>query len=399
MPDIIADPGPSSEFSRVSNILGKIDKLALLEQVKSESDFIWDNLLIPYREDQLPEDELEADDPLKYVTGFLEEQERTLTETTPSRESILDDIHSGRTSPPLHIPVNNISKLFLIGETLGFGRAETTVEKVELHVSHKTPEIFAMKRMRKPAAPRNARRDLPPKTKSIVKEFKAERDNMRKCRHHHLVSFHASFTDQEYFGIIMSPVAESNLQQLLDNYIDVNQIYLKEREDDCKTLTVAFGCLLEAVRFLHCAKIRHRDLKPSNILLHDRRVLICDFGSTYDWGPVDRKESTEETQAGTRKYKAFEVLKDLGSKSTPSHNSKTDVFSLGCVFLEMHTVLKGMTLDKMAQKIMEDGTSSYGGFWSYASFLAGVKLWLEQLKEASGGLRQAPARLITKMVY
>lgn len=102
-------------------------------------------------------------------------------------------MHSGRKSPPVHIHVTDISKFFLIGEPLGFGRAGTMVEKVELNVHPRPPETFAMKRMRKPAAPRNVRRDLPPKTKTLVKEFETERDNMRKCRHHHLVLFHACF--------------------------------------------------------------------------------------------------------------------------------------------------------------------------------------------------------------
>ncbi len=400
MPDSTADPGPSSGSFRCSNILGKIGKLALLEQVKPESNFVWNDLLFPYRVDQLPEDEAEVDGPLKYANEFLEEQEKDLTETTPSRESILDNLRSGRKSPPLHIHVTDVSKLFHVRGTLGRGRAGTTVEKVELEVCDRPPETFAMKRMRKPAAPRNARIDLAPNTKTIVKEFENERDNMRKCRHHHLVTFHGGFTDKEHFGIIMSPAAKLSLQDVLDKHVHANQIHVEERKDDLEALPIAFGCLLEAVRFLHHAKVKHRDLKPSNILLDGHRVLICDFGSTYDWEPVDREESTEESQIGTRKYKAPEVLKDLSSNPIPRHNSKTDIFSLGCIFLEMHTVLRGKTLDQMAQKIMEDGTNSYHGYWNYASLLAGVQLWLEQLKQgAFDGWQQAPARLITRMVH
>lgn len=73
MPDSTADPGPSSGSFRCSNILGKIGKLALLEQVKPESNFVWNDLLFPYRVDQLPEDEAEVDGPLKYANEFLEE--------------------------------------------------------------------------------------------------------------------------------------------------------------------------------------------------------------------------------------------------------------------------------------------------------------------------------------
>lgn len=145
--------------------------------------------------------------------------------------------------------MTDINTIFDVGEILSHGRAETTVQKVELVVGDSTPDTFAMKRIRKPAAPRAARRNLRPKTKSMVEGFKAECDSMSKCDHNHLVSFHASFTKRDHFGIIMSPVAQSSLLHIMDKYINANRIY--ERGDDLEVLEGAFGCLLEVVRYLY----------------------------------------------------------------------------------------------------------------------------------------------------
>ena len=398
MPKPEADPRPSYGSVLSSNVLKMIGKGALLDRFTTESDFIWTDLQFPYGEDQLPEDETEADDPLKYTRLFIEKQEEILASTTPSRELIRDDIRSSRGSPPLHIHVADIETIFRVGEDLGDGRVGTKVRKVKLVVGDSIPDIFAMKQIPKPAAPRAARRNLQPKSKSVVEDFKAECDNMRKCNHDHLVSFHASFTEKDYFGIIMSPVAQSSLQHLLLDYTTSNQIH--QRGDHLEVLEKAFGCLLEAVRYLHDANIKHRDLKPKNVLLSNKKVLICDFGSAYDWESTDREESTEASQAGTRKYKAPEVLQDSNSKPKPRHNRKADIYSLGCIFLEMHSVIRGKTLDKMTEVITGGKFSKYNATWTYASVLSGIKTWLDQVKQHTPDeYRKAPATLITRMVY
>ncbi|KAL8791324.1 MAG: hypothetical protein Q9195_005943 [Heterodermia aff. obscurata] len=393
--------GASSEPEpdRISReILDKIGKSSLS---RSRSGFEWHDFLLPYGPEQLPEDETEEDDQLrlKYIGPFIEEQDILFDLTPPN--SVLDEIHAGR-SPIPHIQVPDIGNLIDIGESLGVGRDGTTVYKVLLAVGDERSLPFAMKRIRKPQAPRNSSTNRPFKTKAIVKDFKNECENMRKCGHRHLVSFHASFTDKSHFGIIMSPAAELTLRAILDHCDVVNEIYRPRFKDQKESLRTAFGCLLEAVRYLHDdQQIKHRDLKPGNILLHERRILICDFGSTYHWEPPDRKESTEDSQAGTRRYKAPEILQDPSPELPSRHNRKTDIFSLGCIFLELHTVLCGETLDQMAQCITQDQHNRYNGNggWTYTSALAGVERWLEQLRcEPAPDFQQAPAVWIKKMV-
>lgn len=139
---------------------------------------------------------------------------------------------------------------------------------------------FAMKRFSK--------KQFPGRTTSILNEFAIECDNVKKFekwKHKHIVTFHASFTDEVYYGFIMSPVAELTLKDLLEQSKESNVILGKERD----SLFEAFGCLLEAVRHLHVdVQMRRCDLKPSNILVCHYKddhfyVRLCDLGLAHAW--------------------------------------------------------------------------------------------------------------------
>jgi len=104
-----------------------------------------------------------------------------------------------------------------------------------------------------------------------------------------------------------------------------------------------FGCLASAVRYLHRARIRHRDIKPQNILVKADRVLLADFGIAYSWENLHRATTTADS-GKTLIYAAPEVVR------VEPRNESADVWSLGCVFLEMVVVIKGGTVDEMRRE-------------------------------------------------
>ena len=143
----------------------------------------------------------------------------------------------------------------------------------------------------------------------------------------------ASYTDAKYFGIIMSPVATCNLNKFYGQ--------AAANSDNQDILRNFFGCLASAMYYLHDKRIRHRDIKPENILVKGREVYLTDFGISLDWENLSRSTTTDDS-GRTPMYCAPEVI-------TPNQkrNSSSDIWSLGCVFLEMCTVLKGQTIDAM----------------------------------------------------
>lgn len=385
----------------VRAILEIIEKSQLIEDGALEQGSRWDDNMIPYTRSQLPKDK---DGNMSYEALFLEKQRKYLYDRASLPQSIVRDIiePTQKSSRPPHIATLHISDIFEIGESLGEGAYghvhSVTLPDSDNRLQTKGSNIFALKRIRKPTPTEGgALRATTPEA------FQKELNILSRCTgdkaHHHLIKFCASFTDQEFFGFIVTPVATSTLQQVLGNYVDTNNI-----GDDKNTRAIlhgAFGCLLEAVRYLHeVLNIRHRDLKPKNVLIHKDRVMICDMGSAYDYEPADRKETTEDRRPpGTYRYKAPEVLRSARSDKPGKHNNKTDIFSLGCIFLEMHTVLNEETLQKMATAITNDKNTNFnerldGKGWAYADEHEGVVEWLNGLNSQG----ESPTRLVKDMV-
>lgn len=80
----------------------------------------------------------------------------------------------------------------------------------------------------------------------------------------------------------------------------------------------------------------HQDVKPQNILVSTGgHVLLTDFGISRSWDGLGRSTTTADL-ARSWAYAAPEVARG-GPK-----NESADAWSLGCVFLEMCTVLAGV---------------------------------------------------------
>ena len=119
----------------------------------------------------------------------------------------------------------------------------------------------------------------------------------------------------------MEPVADIDLRR----YLMRDPFPIK----DLANLRCFFGCLSSAVKYLHEQKCRHKDIKPGNILIKDEKVLITDFGTALDWTELDADMTDGRPEAYTNAYAAPEVV-----QARP-RNSSADVWSLGCVFLDM----------------------------------------------------------------
>ncbi|KAH7126622.1 kinase-like domain-containing protein [Dendryphion nanum] len=165
-------------------------------------------------------------------------------------------------------------------------------------------------------------------------DFMQEIRVLKTTRHHHIVSLIATFTDSKSFALILHPIAENMLHNVLMSEQPLS-------ETDLAILRCSFGCLATALDYLHKNSIRHKDIKPRNILLSQGSVLLCDFGISFQWEPGEGQNGTTSGANNcTRRYAAPEVL-----GSGTSRNTKTDIWSLGCVFLEIISAMNGYSFD------------------------------------------------------
>lgn len=94
------------------------------------------------------------------------------------------------------------------------------------------------------------------------------------------------------------------------------------------------GCLCDAVEWMHKQDIEHRDLKPANILVRPEQILLTDFGISRN--EAGARCTTDYHVGYTLGYAAPEVLQG------DWYNAKQcDIYSLGCVFLHILTVVHG----------------------------------------------------------
>ncbi|KAI4705622.1 hypothetical protein J4E81_000506 [Alternaria sp. BMP 2799] len=151
----------------------------------------------------------------------------------------------------------------------------------------------------------------------------------RLAPHHHITRIFATYVGRRQIGILLTPVADrGSLETFLQ---DAHDGLLAGTE--LKILHNSFGCLASGLQFMHAQRVRHKDIKPSNILVHGESLIYTDFGSSLDYSAATRSITTGRPTSMTRKYAAPE-LHEWSPRS-----SKTDVFSLGCVYLEILSAL------------------------------------------------------------
>ena len=212
------------------------------------------------------------------------------------------------------------------------------------------------------------RKKNPREDQTLLRNFDQEISNLKRLSHQHLVSYVGSYTDQRTVAYLMEPVADYNLEI----YLCQSSTFIEAR---LPSLRSYFGCLSSAVSYLHRQRIRHRDLKPQNILVKGHGIFITDFGTALDWSKTGKDTTMEINAPFTEQYMAPEVAKRV------PRNSASDMWSLGIVFLDMTTVLRGRTLKEMKRFFQEHG-SRHRCVWANAE---AAHAWFEQLRQAGSG--------------
>merc|ERR1719162_174473 len=174
---------------------------------------------------------------------------------------------------------------------------------------------------------------------SMVSDGDDEKDETEAMASVNICRFHRHWitVDGRLFQIFEF-CEHGTLRQLIDG----NDMFLPLQTLQCVR---QICCGLEIV---HSAHIIHLDLKPENILVSSNRVLkICDFGISIDGDGDCRDGDSKFEFSGDPLYIAPEILQSLNHVLTDDINDRTDIFSLGIIFLEM---LCGVLLNKMKSK-------------------------------------------------
>ena len=299
-----------ADFDRISSILCQAKReewsfrprtytiLRMIDAIDLLDDFVqlncWD-IALPYTKENLPQSlSIEQRD------CFLKRQGSVFTKAAR--------IEGGLTSKHANLTDNADNHLESLNE-LGEG-GSGIVDRVRSKLSRK---IYVRKRLK--------RKDTFEESAKALKFFANEIHLLKRLKHRHIVRYVGSYTDPNYVGIIMEPVADSDLLVFL------SQTSFHQAEYDC--IREAFGCLCAAIIYLQRQNCRHKDIKPENILVKQRKVYITDFGIARDWKALGKSTTTGDIGPISKSYAAPEVV------AREPRNSSSDIWSLGCVYLDM----------------------------------------------------------------
>lgn len=295
-----------------------------------------------FKDDLLP---FPGQGPLRKIRGLSEEDVKDIILYQHLFLAPLETIHKLELFKTVgHRSISTGDTHFRLKETLG--ESKSAFVRRATHLG--SGVVFAIKMfLRKTSDPDQ-------KAPNGYELFRTERRNLQKLtpKHPHLIELIGTYTDKTFFALVLSPAAECDLAKLLamteSDGISVG------RED---VLQHSFGCLASGLEYLHARKIRHRDVKPGNILIHNGTVVICDLGISRDWSDSLQDFTQGIVNGQTHRYSSPEV----GTEQP--RDAKADVWSLGCVFLEVVTVLKGQTVADLRNFLQSAPSESRDYYW------------------------------------
>lgn len=187
---------------------------------------------------------------------------------------------------------------------------------------------------------------------TIVKQIGDEMGVLAVLDHPNIVSYYGIEVHRDKVYIFMEYCSGGSVAGLLEH----------GRIEDETVIMVYALQMLEGLAYLHSAHIVHRDIKPENVLLdHNGVIKYVDFGAAKiiarqgqtimapeqsnkrapgegphipNNGAVARQP--QKTMTGTPMYMSPEVIRGDGP-ATSRFSGAADIWSLGCVILEMAT--------------------------------------------------------------
>jgi mitogen-activated protein kinase kinase kinase len=188
-----------------------------------------------------------------------------------------------------------------------------------------TGELLAVKQVETPSPGANSQSDA--RKKSMIEALKREISLLRDLRHPNIVQYLGCGSSAEYLNIFLEYVPGGSVQTMLNSYGALPEPLVRSFVRQ----------ILNGLSYLHNRDIIHRDIKGANILVDNKGTIkISDFGiskkleATNILNGANNNKHRPSLQ-GSVFWMAPEVVKQT------SYTRKADIWSLGCLVVEMMT--------------------------------------------------------------
>ncbi|KAG2449317.1 hypothetical protein HYH02_005472 [Chlamydomonas schloesseri] len=199
------------------------------------------------------------------------------------------------------------------GRQIGQGAFGT----VYMGLVHATGQEIAVKQV---ALPRDSANSG--KVSEHIRSLESEVAVLRGLRHENIVRYLGTERTNEHLNIFLEYVAGGPISSKLAQFGPLRE----------ETIRVYTKQILRGLEYLHKQKVMHRDIKGANILVDSNGVVkLADFGASKKIEDLATIGGGSRSIRGTAHWMAPEVIKQSG------HGRAADIWSLGCVVIEMAT--------------------------------------------------------------
>ncbi|KAF2128921.1 kinase-like protein [Dothidotthia symphoricarpi CBS 119687] len=223
-------------------------------------------------------------------------------------------------------------------------------------------------------------------TRRLTKEAViVEVEHLHRLQHFHVLRVVGTYTLRKDLAIMLYPATPWNLDEFMDELLDTRSVLNTDvlltgtwRKRTCvEALKTFFGCLAHSLMFIHSKNVKHMDIEPKNLLVCKHgdtyKIYVANFGIARAYKCATDSE-TDSPTAFTRRYAAPEVV------TQDTRGFSADVFSLGCVFLEMLATVISDPSRNERQRLADTRTSDSGDS-SFNANLTAVRTWFQTMFE------------------
>lgn len=226
------------------------------------------------------------------------------------------------------------------GELIGKG----TFGKVYLALNATTGEMMAVKQVE---VPYTSSDKASLRQKEVIEALHSEVETLKDLDHLNIVQYLGFEALNDVYSLFLEYVPGGSVGKIL-------QLHGRLSEPTIRSLTRQ---VLEGLSYLHSRGILHRDLKADNLLLDlDGVCKISDFGISKKSRNIYANDA-EMSMQGTIFWMAPEVIHNVVRNEKQGYSAKVDVWSLGCVVLEMFAGRRPWSTDEAIGAMYKLGTS------------------------------------------
>ncbi|KAI8368068.1 hypothetical protein BD560DRAFT_490371 [Blakeslea trispora] len=230
----------------------------------------------------------------------------------------IDDTKQLPADPPVGMKPKQLPDTWMKGSLIGRG----TFGDVYLGLNPISGELMAVKQVELPVE--NSATEE--RKKSMIKSLQREIELLQDLKHENIVQYWGSKTDESYFSIFLEYVPGGSVAGLLSSYGAFQEPLVNSFVRQ----------ILKGLNYLHNKDIVHRDIKGANVLVDNKGgVKITDFGISKKVEEEMRNSivaaAHRPSLQGSIYWMAPEVVKQT------RYTRKADIWSLGCLVVEMFT--------------------------------------------------------------